>query len=166
MQPHHAGHFFGLLINGDERHRARIIELGETGDEGVAELLHHRKEPQAQILRRDLLEQFLQRRFVIGPDRAHEHLPAVLDDQMALPLRRIGPHRAARIAAPCKANRRRADHYPRVDRQDAGFVGEQRIDVEFTQLGQIDHHLRQLDQRQRDIVEPRRRHVAIAAQQL
>ena len=33
MEPHHAKRFVAGFINGNKRHRARVIELGQPGDE-------------------------------------------------------------------------------------------------------------------------------------
>ena len=51
MQAHDAQHRAGRLFDGDKRHGARVIDLGEAGDEGVAELLHRREETQPQVVR-------------------------------------------------------------------------------------------------------------------
>ena len=40
------------------------------------------------------------------------------------------------------------DRHTRIDRDDAGMVGEQRVDVELADLGQVGRHLRQFHQRQ------------------
>ena len=46
-----------------------------------------------------------------------------------------------------------ADAHPRVERDHAVGVGEQGVDVELLDLGNVDHHLDDLEQRQRDGVE-------------
>ena len=51
-----------------------------------------------------------------------------------------------------------------VEREHAGLVGEQRIDVEFTDLRQVCRQLCELHERERDLVVLCRRHVPIGAQ--
>ena len=52
MQAHDAEHLAARFVDGDERHGPRIVDLGEAGDEGVAEVLDRRKEAQPQVLAR------------------------------------------------------------------------------------------------------------------
>jgi hypothetical protein len=52
MHPCHAKQITRCLIDRDKSHRAYVFELREAGDEGVAEILHLRKETQTQILGR------------------------------------------------------------------------------------------------------------------
>ena len=51
---------------------------------------------------------------------------------------------------------------PCIERDHPGLVGQKRIDIEFADFGNIGGKLRELDQRERDIVAPGRRDVAIA----
>ena len=44
----------------------------------------------------------------------------------------------------------RRDRYARVDGDDAGLVGENRIEIDLADLGKIGHKLRQLDQKKLD----------------
>ena len=51
MKAPDAEHLAGRFVDGDEGHGARVVDLGEAGDEGVAEFLHRRKESQTQVFR-------------------------------------------------------------------------------------------------------------------
>ena len=151
----------GRFVDGGERHRAPVIELGQPGDERMAEVLHRREEPQPQVLRRHLAEQRVDRRLVLGTQRPHEHPPAVGERDAALPLLGIGPHREARVAGALEPRLDRRDRHAGIERQHAGFIGQQRVDVELTDLRQVGCELRDLDQRQGDVGLARRRDVAV-----
>ena len=79
---------------------------------------------------------------------------------MPLPLLRIGPDRetSGRSAA---ARLGRRDRNAGVDRDDAGLVGENRIEIDLADLGKIRCELRELDQEKSDGLFVRRRHVAV-----
>ena len=51
METDRAHHLAALVVEGDEGDGARIIELRQAGEEGVAEIAHRREEAQAQVLR-------------------------------------------------------------------------------------------------------------------
>ena len=137
----------------DERHGARIVDLREARHEGVAEFLDRRKEPQPQIVLRHAGEERPVERLVLRPHRPHQHLGAVAQRDVPLPFLRIGPDRKARMAGrPAPRGFQRRDRDAGIDRDHAGLVGEQRIEIEFAHLRQIGGELRELDQHQRDRV--------------
>ena len=76
---------------------------------------------------------------------------AVAEHDVALPLARVGADGKARMVAP-PTRRGRRDRDAGVEREHAGLVGEQRIDVELAELRQVGGELRQLDQHERDLV--------------
>jgi hypothetical protein len=88
----------------------------------------------------------MDQRLILGADRAREHAPAILHLEVPLPLRRIWPHREVCRTRAAELSRRGSDCDPRIDRQHAALVDQQRIDVEFADLQNIGGHLRQLDQ--------------------
>ena len=98
MNPDHADEFVARFVERDKGHGAGVVELGQAGDELVREFLHRREEPQPQILHGDMFQHLMDQRLVLGPDRANEHPPAVLDLDVALPLRGIRPHGEIRRA--------------------------------------------------------------------
>ena len=102
------------------------------------------------------------RLLVLGTDRAQQHLAAVLERELLLEVLRVGPDREPLGAA--ALGRRYLD--PRVERQHPFGSREQRVDVEFDDLRQVDHQLGDLDQRQADGVEIGRRCIAVALEQL
>src|SRR3546814_14398753 len=67
-----AEHLAVALVDGHQRHRARIVELHQPGDEVVAEVAHRAEEAQAQVLRADPGEERAEHRVVLGPHRAPE----------------------------------------------------------------------------------------------
>src|SRR6266536_4154565 len=50
MKPYHPQNFAGPLVKGQECYGAAVVELGELGNEVMAELPHRREETQADIL--------------------------------------------------------------------------------------------------------------------
>ena len=75
VDAHDAEHFAGRLVDGDECHGARVIDLGEARDEGVAEFLDRGEEAQAQILLRHGGKERRIQCLVFRPDRTHQKLP-------------------------------------------------------------------------------------------
>ena len=131
----------------------------------MGKLLHRREKPQPQVVHRDVVQHPVDQRLVLGPDRTDVYAPAVLDLDMTLPLRGIGPHGEIRRARTAKLPLHTPDHDARVDGEHAGFIGQHRVDIEAADFGNVGGHLRQLDQNHRDGVRLHRRHVAIGAQQ-
>ena len=68
---------------------------------------------------------------------------------------------ARRLAGRAAPSARTPD--PRVERQHAAFVGQQRVDVELDHLGQVADHLRDLQQRVGQRLAVDRGAVAVAA---
>src|ERR1700709_1557099 len=103
----------------------------------MAELLHRREEAQPAVVAGDVFKKFLDGRFVIRADRAHEHAPAVPDLDMPLPLRRIGPYREICWAPAAEPSPDLAPRGAGVDGEHAERIGQQRIDVDFADLRDI-----------------------------
>ena len=99
VQTHDAEHLSRRLVDRDERHGARVIDLGKAGDEGVAEFLDRGEETQAQVLLRHGGEERRIKLLVFRPDRAHQECRSVVERQMPLPFFRIRPDGETRIAA-------------------------------------------------------------------
>ena len=59
VYPDHADQLVAGFVEGDKGHRAGVVELRQPGDELVGEFLHRRKEPQPQILGRDMPQEFV-----------------------------------------------------------------------------------------------------------
>lgn len=91
----------------------------------------------------------------------HEDAPVVLDLEAAFPLRRIGADGEIGRAGADELPLRRPDRNAGIHRGHAGFVRQQRIDVEFADLGNVGRHLRQLDQHHGDGIVLDRWHVTI-----
>ena len=141
MDPDHADQFVGRLVERGKGHRAGIIELGQAGDEFVGKRLHRREKPQPQVLHRDVFQHRVDQRLILGPERTNEHAPAVLDLDVTLPLRGIRPHGEIRRARTAKLPFHAPDHDARVDGEHACFIGQQRIDVELADFGNVGCHL-------------------------
>ncbi len=103
----------------------------------------------------------MQRAGVFRPDRPEQQLLPVRQRDGALQLLGIRPDREAGSAA----MRRRRHLDPGIQRQHAVLIREQRVDVELRHLVEIGGQLGDLDQGQRDLVQRRRRPIAIAVQQ-
>lgn len=65
MEPNHADHFAGCLVERNEGHRARIVELGQACDKLVGKFLHRCEETQAKVVRRDVAQEFVDGRLVL-----------------------------------------------------------------------------------------------------
>ncbi len=85
----------------------------------------------------------MQRRLVLGSDRPKRQRPAVARVHRFLELAGIGADGEPRFG-----RLRRSGSEPDVGRQrnDAVDVGEQRVDLEGNDLGDVGGHLRQLDE--------------------
>ena len=81
---------------------------------------------------------------------------------MPLPLVRIRPDGKSRItgrsAAKCLERR---DRHPRVDGDDAGFVGKHRIEIDLADFREIGYELRELDEKELDRLSVRSGNVAV-----
>ena len=95
----------------------------------------------------------------------NEDAKAVVGADPALPLVGIGPDGEIRIGTR-QLHLARLDAKPGVERDHAGLIGKQRIDVELLDRRAIDDELRQPHQRLGDRREIGRRPVAIAFEQL
>src|SRR6202011_6218689 len=95
VQANDPEHLAGAFLHRDECHGARVIDLGETRDEGVPEFLHRRKEPQTQVLWRDLSKKRHIQRLVFRPHRSDKDPRSVAQRGVSLPFRGIGPNREA-----------------------------------------------------------------------
>ena len=98
MQAHGAEHLAAGLIHSREGDGAGVVDLDQAGDEGVGEIPHGREEAQPQILRRDLREEGLEQRLVLGPHRADQHLASIAGCERRLPFLRIGTDRETQMA--------------------------------------------------------------------
>ena len=78
----------GLVLQGDKRHRAVVIDVTELPGERVAQPAHRREKPQPQIRRRHVRREVFQQRLVLGAQRTQVNLGAV-----AQPLVRFEPGR-------------------------------------------------------------------------
>jgi hypothetical protein len=110
------------------------------------------------ILGRDVGEEFLIGCFVLGPDRANVHRSDAGKLRPGLPFRRIRPdcHRHAGCGGLV------GHRDPRIERHDAGFIGNQRIDVDLADLGMARSEIGEADQDQGNAVEIDGRPVAIS----
>ena len=124
MQADHPEHLPEGHLDGYKCHGAGVVDLGETRDEGVAELLHRREEPQPQVLLRDRGEERPIQGFVFRPHRADNNSGSIAQRHMPFPFRRIGPDGEAgmaRRAAPHRVNG--SDRHAGVDGNNAALVG-------------------------------------------
>ena len=78
MQAHDAEHLACRLVERDEGDGARVVDLDQLREEGMAELADRREEAQAQILVSDMLQEFEKEALVLRPDGPHEDAPPVL----------------------------------------------------------------------------------------
>jgi hypothetical protein len=88
VQPHHAHGLARRLVERNEGHRARVVELGQPRQEGVAEMPDRGEEAKPEILGGDPAEKFPQHLFVFGPDRSHECRRPVVKRHVLLPFRK------------------------------------------------------------------------------
>ncbi len=147
MQADDAEHVAGRFLDGDEGHGARVVDLRETRDERVAEFLHRREEPQTQVLRRDRGEERRIQPLVFGTHRPDQNLRSVAQLSVAFPFLRIGADGEAGMARRAAARRLDGSHRDAgIDGDQAVLVGQDGIEIELAQLGQIRRQLRQLDQ--------------------
>ena len=77
MEADHPEQLSRARLDGDEGHGAGVVDLGETRDEGVAELLHRREEPQPQVLLRDRGEERPIQGLVFRAHRTHDNSGSV-----------------------------------------------------------------------------------------
>src|SRR5262249_53408069 len=80
------------LVEGDERHGARVVDLGESRHEGMSEFLDRREEPQPQVVHRDVLEKAAHQGLILRAHRTDENAPALAEHEVAFPLAWIGPN--------------------------------------------------------------------------
>ena len=147
-----------------QRDRARIVELGQARDEFVAEVAHRLEEAQAQVFVGHVGEEFAEHRIVLRPHRAHQRRLAVGELDGAFPFLRIREDGEARMAA-ALVQRTPARHRDAgIDGHHAFAVGQQRVDVELLDLGDVGRQLCQFDQHQRDGAFVGGRHVAVGLQ--
>ena len=72
MEAHDADHLAGRLVERHEGDGARVVDLDQPREEGMAELAHRREEAQTQVLVADMLEELEEQPLVLGPHRADE----------------------------------------------------------------------------------------------
>ena len=141
LEPRHAEQLALIVAERDEGHGAAIVDLREAGVRLVRELLARSEEAEADVLRREPGLKLCKGRLVRRPDRPDQDAQAALRFGGRLPAVGIGPDREPRIwrrhveLVPLDAN-------AGVERDHAGLVGEQRIDVELAQGRAIHHELR------------------------
>jgi hypothetical protein len=78
---------------------------------------------------------------------------------------RVWPHGEIGRAGTAELSLHLSHRDPRVDRQHATLIRQQRIDVQLADFGNIRSHLRQFDQNHRDGVQLHRGHIPVAPQQ-
>src|SRR3954452_23099377 len=91
MKPDHTHYLAGGFVQGDKGHGSGVVELGQARDELVGKLLHRPEESKPQVVAGHVPQQLMDQRFIFRPDWADEYSPIVLDLDVTLPLRRIGP---------------------------------------------------------------------------
>ena len=159
---HHAeGLVFLVRRVGDEGHLAVVVDLREPGELGVRRLANRAEEAEVEVFRLEALEEAAVGGLVLGPDRAQHQRSAGAE-------RRPSPRAHSGTAGwpGARSEFGRTDQNPRVQREHARLVGEQRIHVDLDHLAQIDDELRELDQRQADRLPIRRGPAPVALQQL
>ena len=73
-----------VVVKSNKTHRARVIDLGQTGDEDMTKLSDRRKEAKSQIFGRDVAEETLKQRFILGAYRTQINGGAITQGQNAL----------------------------------------------------------------------------------
>ena len=131
----------------------------------MVEILDRRKEAQPQVFQRDALEEASIHVFVLGTCGPGENAGPVAQHERSFLKARIGRNRKARIGA--GAHRAGAARYfnARIKRDHAVLVGEQRVEIQPHDFGNVGRHLRNAHQRQRHGVDVGLRLVAIGPQQ-
>ena len=128
----------------------------------MVERLDGRVEAQPDLLARQSAEALDEARLVLRANRAHVEAAAARRNDCRLELGRVRLDGEATVRMPLGAN----DPQARIDRDDPGRVRQQRIDVDFGDLGKIDDELRHLEEGQRDGVEVGGFAVAVSPQPL
>ena len=89
MQSHDAERLFGGFIDGDKSHRARIVEIDQSGDELMREFLDRIEEAKPQIFLAHMSQMIADQVLIVRSDRPDKYPPALPEDDMPLPLRRV-----------------------------------------------------------------------------
>lgn len=100
MQAHNAKQFITALINGYERHRARVVDLRQAGDERVAQGAQRRKEPQSYVFSGYVLKEPWIQGFIFRAHGPHQDALAVGEREVALPFGRVRSHRKTGMTRP------------------------------------------------------------------
>lgn len=161
VQAHRPQHVAGLGGDGHQRDRTGVVELGQPGDEFVAEMLHRLEEAQPQVFVGDAGEEGAEQRIVFWAHRAHQRVCAIAQADLALPFLGVWENGKARMAAPLVQLARRRHRHTGVQRDHTVAVGQQRVDVQLGDFGDVGGQLRQLDQHQRHRALVGGRHVAV-----
>jgi hypothetical protein len=122
---------------------------------------HWLEKTQTQVFLRCPRHHLLQRRRVLGLNWTDEYLAAIAQEHGTLEILGIGTDRQSGLGRAFGAR----DANPRVQRQHSLGIGQQRVDVEVNNLGEVSSKLSHLHQRQSHRVQIRRRLIAIATQQ-
>src|ERR1700733_1284168 len=93
MEPDDAECLTTGFIECDKSHRARIIQLRQSGDELRREFLDRIEEAKPQIFLADMCQKVANQGFVIGPDRSDKYPPAPAKNEMPLPSRIVQSNR-------------------------------------------------------------------------
>ena len=104
MEPYDAEGLVTAFVDGDKRHRARIIQMRQSGDEFGREFLDRVEEAKPQIGSADMRQKVTIPGTVIRPQRPDKYAPATVSkNEMALPLRIVrlkSRHRAPNCVFP------------------------------------------------------------------
>src|SRR3974390_744529 len=98
MKAHGANEVAGRHVACNEGHGARVVELRETGDEGVRELLHGMEEAEPEVFAADAGEKRGNGRLVFGAHRTHRYLPIARELELTFPFGGGTPDREPRPA--------------------------------------------------------------------
>src|SRR6516165_1536193 len=116
VETHHSHHFAGLGIDCHERNRPRVIDLDETGEKEVAEMVNRREETEPQILFADRSSKLRKHSFVFGPNGSDKNLLSVLTGDGPLPGARIGTDGETRMTgSPAMVAIERCDPRPGIE---------------------------------------------------
>src|SRR5882757_1660329 len=89
MQSHDPQRLFAGFIDRDESYRARVVEIDQSGDELMRKLLDRIGETKPQIFLAHVSQMIADQILVVRSDRPDKYSPAIPEDEMPLPLRRI-----------------------------------------------------------------------------
>jgi len=81
MNLRNAEHFV-IAVDGQQHDHSRIVDLGQAGDKGLADVFHRGEVTLPQIVGRDVGKEATQSIFVLGTHRTHVHIVTVPQRQM------------------------------------------------------------------------------------